>query len=151
MTTPSNTVKFEFPVVCFTGDGDMWGFDTPFELMSSGPRTFADGTQIGMEMVEATGRSWRVVSVERSGYVPFTWSRVFRQRLYRVIHQLEPGPTLSLAEVQARVCASFDAFPDYWRDDTTDETAIPARKAEVLAVKSIAEIHSIVGFDYFAE
>jgi hypothetical protein len=151
MTTPSDAVAFEFPIICFTSDGDMWAFDSPFELMSSGPVTLSEGTQIGMEMVEATGRSWRVVSVKRSGYVPFTWSRIFRPRLFKVVHQLEPGPILSLAEVQARVCASFDAFPDYWRDDTTDEGAIPARKAELLAVKSIADIHSIVGFDYFAE
>ncbi len=142
---------FAFPVLCFTRDGDIWAVRDAFELTTCGPQTLADGVQVGMDLVDACGHCWRVKSVRQVGYPPLSLRsfRLFGSRLRCIEHELETMSGLSLEEVQERVCAALDAYPEYWCELADKDTDLPQRKAEVRQTRSIADIHEVLGLDYF--
>ncbi len=143
------TGEFTYPILCFTRDGDIWAVRTSFELTTCGPQTLADGVQLGMDLVDAAGASWRVISVTHVGYAPFSWRSIFRPPLRLVEHVLEPGPAAALGDVKERVCGSLDAFPEYWCELADKDTVLEGIKAEVRAAQSIAAVHDVLGLDYF--
>lgn len=146
----SSTEAFAFPLFCFTHDSDIWTVRDRFELTTCGPETLETNIQIGMAMVDLEGRTWKVIVVEHVGYAPFRWRKLFAPRMKQVDHVLEAGPVWSLATVQDRVCASMDAFPEYFCEPSEFETVLVERKAEIRAAKSIADIHELIGPDYFS-
>lgn len=63
-TTEAN---INFPVLGFTPDREIWGFEDLNTLTSCGPRTLKNNMQIGMELIDAEGRRWGVRSIRRTG------------------------------------------------------------------------------------
>ena len=142
-----------FPVLGFTPDADVWGFPDMDGLTSCGPRTLKKDMQSGMELVDADGRRWVVRSVRRTGragsLLPWLLRSLLATPQWRIEHELEPLPPVSLEEAQARVCAAMAAHPDYWCEEDERATVLPARLAEVRATKTIAGIHDRLGLDTF--
>ena len=71
----------------------------------------------------------------------------YAKRTSLIEHELDALTPLTLAEVKARLVAGIEAFPDYWGDDAEE---VAGRVAEVRAVSTIAEVHSVLGLDDFS-
>lgn len=145
---------FHFPVLGFTPDLEIWGFQDLNTLTSCGPRTLKENMQIGMELVDSDGRRWIVRSVTRTGRAE-SWLAGIVSRLLtgkpqsRIEHELEALEPLTLREVQARACASLEAFPeDYGQYDESDNV-LPPLLAEVRATKDIGSLLPLLGLDSF--
>ncbi|WP_293494857.1 hypothetical protein [Phenylobacterium sp.] len=144
---------FEFPVLGFTPDLEIWAFSDLNTLTSCGPKALKDSMYIGMELVDATGRRWIVRSAIRTGRAE-SWlssmiSRLLSTPQSRVELELETLEPLSLSEVQARTCASLEAFPeDYGQYDESDNVLAPLL-AQVRATKDIASLPALLGLDSF--
>ena len=100
----SGEVEFEFPVLGFTPDGDIWGFPDRDRLTKCGPRTLKENAQDGMELIDAKGRCWRVVAIRRTGragsWLSLLW--IFGPPQSRIEQDLEARPDVPLAQMQAR-------------------------------------------------
>lgn len=145
--------KFQFPVLGFTPDREIWGFQNLGTLTSCGPRTLKDNMQVGMELIDSDGRRWIVRSVRRTGrgkpLLPWLISFILSTPQSRVEHELDELESVSLAEVQDRACASLEAFPDdYCADDQREEILEPLL-AQVRSAESIARIYELLGLDSF--
>lgn len=145
--------NFNFPVLGFTPDREIWGFPDLDTLTSCGPRTLKDNTQIGMELIDARGQRWAVRSVRRTGRAGSLPRWLFASLLstpqFRIEHELEPLEAVSLKEVQERACASLEAFPDDYCLDDERDTVLAPLMAKVRMTKSIGEIHDLLGLDSF--
>lgn len=144
-------VAFGFPVLGFTRDLDLWGFADLEALTACGPLTLKEDKLPGMELVDAEGRRWTVTSVRRvgpakTGLAGLIEPLLYAKRTSRIEHELDALTPLTLAEVKARLVAGIEAFPDYWGDDAEE---VAGRVAEVRAVSTIAEVHSVLGLDDF--
>jgi len=144
---------FSFPVLGFTPDREIWGFQDRDTLTSCGPRTLKDNMQEGMELIGADGRRWVVRSVRRTGRAQslLAWlvAAVLSTPQSRVEHELDELAPVSLAQVRDRACASLEAFPqDYCADDEREEVLGPLL-AQVRSANSIARIHDVLGLDSF--
>jgi hypothetical protein len=150
----TQAAEFSFPVLGFTPDGEIWGFDDLDALTSCGPRTLKEDMQAGMELIDAKGRRWIVRSVTRIGragpLIPWLVSAVLTARPQsRIEHELEEQPPVSLDEVKARACASLEAFPtDYGAEDASDPE-LRKLTAKVRSARSVARIHDLLGLDSF--
>lgn len=147
-------VDFRFPVLGFTPDLDVWGFPDLRGLTTCGPRTLKTDMQIDMELVDADGHRWIVRSVRRVGRAGSLVSSLIRSLLTsvpqsRIEQELEAMAPLTRDETCARVCSSMEAHPEFWCEDDERQTVLPERLARVRAVKSIAEIHDVLGLDTF--
>ncbi|MDO8800641.1 hypothetical protein [Phenylobacterium sp.] len=143
----------EFPVLGFTPDLEIWAFQDLNILTSCGPKALKDNMHVGMELVDAKGRRWIVRSATRTGRAEswFAWaiSRLLSTPQSRVELELETLEPLSLREVQARVCASLEAFPeDYGQYDESDNVLAPLL-AQVRATKDIGSLPELLGLDSF--
>jgi hypothetical protein len=147
-------VDFSYPVLGFTPDLENWGFRDLNTLTSCGPRTLKDGSQIGMELIDANGRRWVVRSVQRTGRAGslISWlasSLLSATPQSRIEHELEVVEPLSLMQVQDRACASLEAFPqDYCAEDER-ETVLASLLAKVRETKTVAEIFDVLQPDTF--
>ena len=150
---PNALPGFVFPVLCFTKDGDIWGVADEFELTTCGPRTLARGVQEGMELVDAAGQCWQVKSIRQVGYAPFSWRSfwLFQPRLSIIEHEFEPMTALSLEETQVRICKALDSHYEYWCSEAERTTRLLEMISEVRGARSIAEIHDVLGLDYFGD
>lgn len=142
-----------FPVLCFTRNLDVTPVTSASELGVCGPRTLREEKLLGMDIVDASGDSWRVSAISQVGYAPFSWRWLnpFLPRLRRIEYALEPGPKYSLHEVQERVLACIDAHPEYWREVSYDDADLIERKAAVRSTKAIADLHDVLGSDIFGD
>jgi hypothetical protein len=145
--------NFRFPLLGFTPNGEIWGFEDMKTLTSCGPRTLRNNMQSGMELIDADGQRWIVRSIRRLGrgrpLMAWLVSALLSTRQSRIEHDLEALAPVSLDEVKDRVCASLEAFSrDYCADDERDEVLEPLL-AKVRAVKDIASIHAPLGLDSF--
>jgi hypothetical protein len=146
--------NFHFPVLGFTPDREIWGFQDRDTLTSCGPRTLKDDMQVGMELVDADGRRWVVRSVRRVGRDKPLLSWLVSTHLTatpgsRIEHELDELPPLSLSEIKERACASVEATSrDYCADDEREEVLAPLL-AKVRAAESVALIHDLLGLDSF--
>jgi hypothetical protein len=147
-------VNFHFPVLGFTPDREIWGFGDLATLTSCGPRTLKEDAQRDMELVDASGRRWVVRSVRRVGrarrLLPWLISALLTATPQsRIEHELDELDPVTLAEAQARACASLRAFPmDYGAEDQNDP-ALMELIAQVQATKAISAIHELLGPDSF--
>lgn len=149
----TNEVDFDFPVLGFTPDIEVWGFPNLDTLTKCGPQTIRENLQSGMELVDSAGRSWIVRSVVPIGYADGALKRLMDRLIYghvqtRIEHELEPIGMRSLAEVQAMACAVVVAHPtDY--TDAYDEGALESLLAPLKAAASITELYDALGLDTF--
>lgn len=152
-TMKTSEVELRFPVLGFTADLEIWGFPDLDRLTKCGPRTLRENLQIGMDLVDADGRRWRVRSVERTGRAGSWLSRllffIFGPPQSRIEHDLEALPPLSLQETQQRACAAMEAHAENYFDGDDRETEFEPRLAEVKRTKSIADIYVLLQPDTF--
>lgn len=141
--------EFEFPVLCFSKDEEIRSVKDEFGLVYCSVWSLSEGIQIGMDLVDVSGLCRRIVAVKQIGMAPFSLRRFnpLRPRLRRVEHVFEPGPTLSLADVQRRVCVCIDRHPLFWWDDSDFEEPLSELKRKVCGAPSIAAIHQLLGVD----
>jgi len=154
MTVQASEVDFIFPILCFTTDGEVWSFQTQHQRMTCGHKTILSGLLLGMEMVDACGRSWRVLSVQKLGYEPFRLRHILSglyPRLLLIDQTLESLPSPDFPVVQERVCKHMDAFPGDFCDFPDDEEQLNARKAEIRATTNMTELNQALGVDAFYE
>lgn len=145
---------FHFPVLGFTPEPAMWGFEDLNTLTSCGPLTLKHNSQIGMELVDADGRRWIVRSVTRIGRAESLWAAVVSLLLYgkpqsRIEHELEALEPLTLGEVQARACAWLEAFPEDHEQYDESDNVLPPLLAQVRAAKDIGSLLPLLGLDSF--
>lgn len=146
-------VSFEFPVLGFTPDQEIWGFPDPNTLTSCGPRTLQKDMQVGMELIDAGGRRWVVRSIRATGrgepLLQWLLSFLLSTPQSRIEHELDELAPLSLPEIRERACASVEATSsDYCADDEREEILEPLL-AKVRSASSVAEIHELLGLDSF--
>jgi hypothetical protein len=147
-------VDFQFPLIGFTPDKDVWGFPDRDALTTSGPGSIKEGKPIGMELVDNGGRRWKVLSVTRVGrkgaLIPWALGALLSTPQHRIDYELEAMPAITMAEVKARASAGVEAFPLYWAEPSEVETELPAFIAKVEAADSVAELFDLIGLDWFA-
>lgn len=143
--------NFRFPVLGFTSDLNIWGFQDLDRLTRCGPRTLRDETQIGMELVDADGRRWKVRSVRRTGRAGSILSLLlpFGPPQSRIEHDLEDMETLSIDEVRRRVCAALEAHADNYFEGDERETDFEPFLSAVRAAGSVGEIYERLQPDTF--
>jgi hypothetical protein len=144
---------FCFPVLGFTPDQEIWGFQDLDTLTSCGPKTIRDDMQVGMELIDADGRRWRVRSIRRTGRAEplarWLLSILLSTPQSRIEHDLERLEPVSLAEVQDRTCASLNMFSrDYCADDEREEILEPLL-SQVRSAHDFASVHEGLGLDSF--
>ncbi|HEY8617148.1 hypothetical protein [Phenylobacterium sp.] len=142
---------FRFPVLGFTPDRENWGFPDLDRLTKCGPRTLRENMQQGMELIDADGRRWRVLSTRRTGRAGSLLSLLpgFGPTQSRIEHELEPLPKLTLAEVQQRTLESLETFRSDYTGFSGDEAEFAALLERVRKARSVAEICEIIGADTF--
>jgi hypothetical protein len=143
---------FHFPVLGFTPDREIWGFQDLDRLTKCGPRTLRGGMQVGMELVDANGRRWLVRSVRRTaraGSLLFHLLPFLAAPQSRIEHELEPMPALSLDEVRRRASAAMEAYSDDYYEGDEREAEFEPLLAKVKAAGSVAEIYEVLQPDTF--
>jgi hypothetical protein len=105
---------FSFPVLGFTLDLEIWGFQDLDRLTKCGPRTLKEDIQCGMELIDAEGRRWVVRSIKRTGRAGSLLSMLlpFGPPQSRIEHELEPLEQVTLEDVRRRACAAMRAFAE---------------------------------------
>ncbi|MDB5476473.1 MAG: hypothetical protein JWP49_1984 [Phenylobacterium sp.] len=144
---------FEFPVLALTTDKDLWGLPDLQRLTRCGRRTLRTNLQDGMELVDAEGRRWQVLSVrpvKRVGHILTRWAKDLLTGVpqFQVEHELNQLSRLTLPQVQQRVCEAMEAHPEFWCDDGY-QADFPQRLAEVGRAPTIEAIHEVLGLDTF--
>jgi hypothetical protein len=142
-----------FPVLGFTPERGIWGFEDLNTLTSCGPRTLKNDLQVGMELIDSRGSRWVVRSVRRIGrdrpFLPWLLSAALSGPLWRIEQELDELAPVPLPEIKERACASVEATSsDYCADDEREEVLEPLL-AKVRAAKSVAKIHTLLGLDSF--
>jgi hypothetical protein len=143
---------FRFPVLGFTKDLEIWGFQDLDRLTRCGPRTLRENTQAGMELIDSDERRWAVRSVRRTGRAGSLWSLLlpFGPPQSRIEHDLVAIDMVSLAEVRRRACAAMEAHAEnYFDGDQERETEYEPLLASVKEARSIAEIYELLQPDTF--
>jgi hypothetical protein len=147
------SLKLKFPILGFTTDDDVWGFPSLREFGLCGPRTIKNDMQRGMEIVDGDGRRYQVRSTRKLGrYRAFPiWflNSLVSVPQYRIAHDLEPLPPLSLEEIKERVDLCMRAHPLYWSEEAEFDTVLVEQLAKVQACQSVAEIFETMGLDWF--
>ncbi len=120
----SSEIKFTYPVLGFSSDGDLYGFPDLDRLTKCGPRTLEDRWHIGMELVDDRLKRWRVLSVRRTGragsLLGLLW--IFGPPQSRVEFELVDMPPISMKEVQERACKAMEhQKEDYYGEDGQKE------------------------------
>ncbi|NEX91671.1 hypothetical protein [Caulobacter sp. 17J65-9] len=146
--------KFSFPVLGFTPDRDIWGFQDLDALTTCGPLTLKKDMQLGMELIDSDGRRWVVRSVRRTGRKGrfpswLLWTVLTAAPQSRIEHDLDELTPVSLAEALERACAAIEASPDIYGPEGEDEETIETRVAKVRAAKSVAGVFDLIGLDTF--
>jgi len=151
----TSEVEFSFPVLGFTPDVDAWVFKDRKMLTTCGPDTLKKQMQVGMELVDADGRRWRVTSVRALGPIRPLWLWLIHllalKPQTRIDQELEPLDPLSLDEIKARVCACYEAHRDWYEaeDEEDYQRELVPLLEQVRAARSVAEIDECTGLDSF--
>lgn len=145
----TSEASFKFPVLGFTPDREIWGFPDLDRLSKCGPRTLKEDAQNGMELIDASGHRWRVLSTRRTGRAG-SWLRLLLTWMpqSRIEHELEPLPDVELAEVQERARQALSLS----RDDYYGKEGQAEYKAMVRSIgkaRSIAKIYDLLQPDTF--
>ena len=146
----ASEAHFSFPVLGFTPDREIWGFPDMDRLTKCGPRTLKEDVQNGMELIDADGRRWRVLSVRRTGragsVLSLLW--IFGPPQSRIEQELEPLSAVSLAEVQQRARDAMETSRiDYYGEEGQAEYRSTLRK--IGKTRSISKIYDVLQPDTF--
>jgi len=150
----STEAALRFPVLGFTPDGEIWGFEDLNTLTSCGPRTLREDLQLGMELIDSNKRRWIVRSIRRIGrgepLVLWLISCLISTRQSRIEQELDELEPVSLDTIRERACASVEKnSSDYGAYDDNKEKILKPLLAKVRSAKSIARIHELLGLDSF--
>jgi hypothetical protein len=145
--------NFNFPVLGFTPDREIWGFADLATLTSCGPRTLKDDKELGMELIDGDGRRWIVRSVRRIGrgepLLAWLISHLLSTPQSRIEHELEALEPVALAQIKDRAIASVEATADdYCADDQREEVLEPLI-AQLRSATSVSQIFDLLGLDSF--
>lgn len=140
-----------FPVLGFTVDREIWGFQDLDRLTKCGPRTLKENTQLGMELVDADRRRWTVRSVRRTGRAGSLLSLlpIFGPPQSRIEQDLEPMAPLSIDEVRCRACAAMEAHAINYLEGDDPDVEFKPLLAKVGKARTVAEIHDLLQPDTF--
>lgn len=147
----SSEAGLSFPVLGFTPDRENWGFPDLDRLTKCGPRTLKEGMQNGMELVDANGERWRVLSVRRIGRTGSLLDLLpgFGPQQSRIEQELEQMPTLSLSEVQQTTRKSLETFKSDYMGFERDEDEFNSLLEKVSDARSVAELYILIQPDTF--
>lgn len=147
----TSEANFHFPVLGFTLDLNIWGFQDLDRLTRCGPRTLKDGIQTGMELVDADGRRWRVRSIRRTGRAGSLLSLLlpFGPPQSRIEHDLEPTESVSIEELRKKVCTALEAHAENYFEGGERETEFEPLLAAVRAAGSVSEVYELLQPDTF--
>jgi hypothetical protein len=103
-----------------------------------------------MELIDADGQRWRVLSIRRTGragsLLSLLW--IFGPPQSRIEHELEPLARVSLAEVQQRACGAMETSQiDYYGEEGQAEYRSTLKKIE--KARSISKIYDLLQPDTF--
>lgn len=146
----SSDVNFTFPVLGFPNDGDMYGFPDLDRLTKCGPKTIKDVSHQGMELVDASLKRWRVLSVRRTGragsFLSLLW--IFGPPQSRVELDLEAMPAVTMGEVQERALKAMAIMKeDYYGEEGEKEYAGTLKA--IRRTKTVAKIYDLLSPDTF--
>ncbi|WP_304172287.1 hypothetical protein [Phenylobacterium aquaticum] len=147
----STEISFQFPVLGFTLDLEIWGFPDLERLTKCGPITLRENMQAGMELIEADGRRWRVRSVTRTGRAG-SWLSLLspfgpaQSRIEQDLEPLEPAP---LAEVQRRACLAMETFSINYLEGDDRSVEFDPMLAKLRRTRKISEIYDLLNPDTF--
>jgi len=146
----SSEAGLSFPVLGFTPDRENWGFPDLDRLTKCGPRTLKENMQDGMELIDANGRRWRVLSIRRVGRTG-SWLMVLltAKPQSRIEQELEELPGLSLAEAKQRMRDSLETFKSNYTGFDGDEAEFASMLEKVNQARSIAELYELIQPDTF--
>lgn len=124
----SSEADLNFPVLGFTPDRENWGFPDLDRLTRCGPRTLKESMQDGMELIDANGRRWRVLTIRRTGRAGSVLSILpgLGPPQSRIEQEVEELPGASLTEVQQKMRDSLKTFRgDYMGLTATSPSSAP--------------------------
>ena len=146
----SSEVNFTFPVLGFPKDGAMYGFPDLDRLTKCGPTTIKDASQLGMELVDASLKRWRVMSVRRTGragsFLSLLW--IFGPPQSRVELELEAMPAVTMDEVEARALKAMEIMKEYYYGEEGEKEYADTLKA-IRRTKTVAKIYDLLSPDTF--
>ncbi len=149
----SDLVDFNFPVIGFTPDREIWGFPDRRSLTTCGVQTLREGKSLGMEVIDGDGGCWRVTAIHDKGrarpLIPWLMKAMLSGRLYRIEYSLVRLEEAALDEVKARACKSLEAFPDDYCLFDEQETVLLPLMEQVRAAGSVEAIFELLGLDTF--
>ncbi len=147
----TSEANFQFPVLGFTSDLNIWGFQDLDRLTRCGPRTLKEGLQAGMELVDADARRWRVRSARRTGRAGSLWSLLlpFGPPQSRIEHDLEPMERVSIEELRLKVCTALEAHAENYFEGDERATEFEPLLSAVRAASSVNEIYDLLQPDTF--
>ena len=147
MNAPYDDIAF--PIIGFAPDGSAHVCLNIEEFTLSSLRGFDDGDQVGVEIIDSGGAAWRIAKLDWVGGGGF-FSR------NKVVHDLEPLPGASLAEVQARACKALDLDWSYGQPELgadgvwiEGKEVVERDKAKIRALDSIASVCQFFGELWF--
>ncbi len=142
---------FRFPVLGFTADHEIWGFQDLDRLTKCGPRALKQNIQLGMELVDADGRRWMVRSVRRTGRAGSFLSRllIFGPPQSRIEHELEMLAPLSIEDVRRRACVAMETHAINYLEGDDPEVEFKPLLAKVAKARSVQEIYDLLQPDTF--
>jgi hypothetical protein len=145
-TTEAN---FRFPVLGFTTDLQIWGFQDLDRLTRCGPRTLKEDMQRGMELIDAGGRRWAVRSIRRTGRAGSLLSLLlpFGPAQSRIEHELEALEPVTLEEVRRRARQATETFMENYNDEERAE--FEQLLVAVGRAANIAEVYDLLQPDTF--
>jgi hypothetical protein len=147
----SSEAGFSFPVLGFTPDRENWGFPDLDRLTKCGPRTLRENMQNGMELIDASGRRWQVLSIRRTGRAGSVLSLLpgFGPPQSRIEQELEELPGVSLTEAQQRARESLKTFRSDYTGFDGDEAEFSSLLERVGQTRSITELYELLQPDTF--
>ena len=147
----SSEADLSFPVLGFTPDGENWGFPDLDRLTRCGPRTLKENIQDGMELIDAKGRRWQVLTIRRTGRAGSVLSLLpgFGPPKSRIEQELQELPGASLAEVQQKMRESMETFRADYTGFDGDEAEFSSLLERVSQTRSVAELYELLQPDTF--
>ena len=147
-------IQFQYPVLGFTPDGDMWAFPDWNSLTSVGRLTLKNNKQDGMELISADGRRWRVKSIRRVGRAGplMKWFVMgllagFQSRIEHDLEEMEP---VTLGEIHDRTCAHVEQFWEYYVEFEENRNAEVAERLNgIRKASNFSQILDVLGLDSF--
>lgn len=149
--------NFNFPVLGFTPDRQIWGFPDRNALTACGSFALKENMQAEMELVDSDGRRWVVRSIRKVGRArsllkQALLSLLMAGPLWRIEYELDELEAVSLSDIRERTCLAIETFADnychFTAEEDWDEHVAPLL-AKMRSAESVAEIYTELNPDSF--